>query len=173
MPGMPPWWASPLRRYCLSLRTARRKAASFLWQRPALQFRRTHAAPLRAAGGESKLARSRRCKCGRKSLQSARSASHQRRRPCADWPAITSPSAAWRLRRWHETVLADRLAHSLPERRRTSKLFAIALRLLELPPHRIDRNWANNDRLDDQLGNRLRFRQFGEQLSFPPITGAG
>jgi hypothetical protein len=48
-----------------------------------------------------------------------------------------------------------------------------ALRLLELPPHRIDRNWANNDRLDDQLGNRLRFRQFSEQLSFPPITGAG
>jgi hypothetical protein len=44
---------------------------------------------------------------------------------------------------------------------------------LELPPHWIDRNWANNDRLDDQLGNRLRFRQFGEQLSFSPITGAG
>ena len=49
----------------------------------------------------------------------------------------------------------------------------IALRLLELPPRRIDRNWTNNDRLDDQLGNRLRFRQFGEQLSFPPITGVG
>jgi hypothetical protein len=76
-------------------------------------------------------------------------------------------------RRWHETILADRLAHSLPERWRTSKLFANCAPIVGIAAHLIDRWWVNNDRLDDQLGNRLRFRQFGEELSFPPITGAG
>jgi hypothetical protein len=35
----------------------------------------------------------------------------------------------------------------------------IALRLLELPPIGSIAIWANDDRRDDQLGNRLRFRQ--------------